>query len=148
MNTSPKPNRRVITYGTFDMFHIGHLNLLKRAAALGDELIVAVSSDEFNTVKGKNVVIPYEQRAAIVESIKYVTRVIKEESWEQKASDIRENDIDVFVMGEDWKGKFDILKDHCEVVYLARTEDVSSTHLKTSLKSLSELLQQLVRNMN
>ena len=140
--------KRVITYGTFDMFHIGHLNLLKRAKDLGDELYVAVSSDEFNKIKGKDVVIPYYQRASIVESIKYVTKVITEENWDQKVTDIQKNNIDVLVMGDDWRGKFDFLEEYCEVVYLPRTQDISSAHLKKSLKSLAELLQQMVRNMS
>ena len=125
--------KRVITYGTFDMFHIGHLNLLNRLSKLGDELIVAVSTDEFNAIKGKKTLIPYEQRAEIVRNIKCVTEVIGEESWEQKAGDVKRYEIDVFAMGNDWEGKFDFLQPHCEVVYLPRTEDVSTTELKIAL---------------
>lgn len=131
--------KRVITYGTFDMFHIGHLNLLNRLASLGDELIVAVSTDEFNALKGKKTLIPYEQRAEIVRNLKCVNRVIAEESWEQKQEDIKRLDIDLFAMGDDWKGKFDFLKPQCEVVYLPRTEDVSTTELKVAL---NEFLQE------
>ena len=126
--------RRVLTYGTFDLFHIGHLNLLKRAKELGDYLVVAVSSDDFNAIKGKKCVIPDYERMAIVEAIKYVDEVIPENSWDQKIKDVQEHDIDVFVMGDDWKGKFDFLKDYCEVVYLPRTEGISTTQLKNDLK--------------
>lgn len=125
--------KRVLTYGTFDMFHIGHLNLLRRLAALGDELIVAVSTDAFNTLKGKKTLIPYEQRAEIIRNIKGVTKVIGEESWEQKVEDIKRFEIDVFAMGNDWEGTFDFLQAYCEVVYLPRTEDVSTTELKVAL---------------
>lgn len=125
--------KRVITYGTFDMFHIGHLNLLSRLAELGDELIVAVSTDEFNALKGKKTLIPYEQRVEIVRNIKCVDKVVAEEAWEQKIEDIQKYDIDVFAMGNDWEGKFDFLKMHCEVLYLPRTEDVSTTELKIAL---------------
>jgi len=127
--------KRVITYGTFDMFHIGHLNLLNRLAELGDELIVAVSTDEFNALKGKKTLIPYEQRAEIVRNIKCVSEVIAEECWEQKASDIERYKIDIFAMGNDWEGKFDFLQEHCEVLYLPRTEDVSTTELKIALNT-------------
>jgi len=123
----------VITYGTFDMFHIGHLRLLKRLREMGDELIVAVSTDEFNELKGKKTLIPYAQRAEIVESIKYVDRVIPEENWEQKVIDIQKYDIDIFVIGNDWEGKFDFLKEYCDVRYLERTQDISTTQLKKSL---------------
>ena len=126
--------RRVLTYGTFDLFHIGHLNLLKRAKELVDYLVVAVSSDDFNAIKGKKCVIPDYERMAIVEAIKYVDEVIPENSWDQKIKDVQEHDIDVFVMGDDWKGKFDFLKDYCEVVYLPRTEGISTTQLKNDLK--------------
>ena len=125
--------KRVITYGTFDMFHIGHLKLLQRLAELGDELIVAVSTDEFNEEKDKTVLIPYAQRAEIVENIKCVDKVIPEKSWDQKVSDIKEYDISLFAMGDDWEGKFDSLKEYCEVIYLSRTQDISTTQLKKSL---------------
>lgn len=130
-------NRKtVITYGTFDLFHIGHLRLLKRIKALGDELIVAVSTDKFNLEKGKKTIIPFEQRFEIVESIRYVDKVIPEENWDQKTTDIEKFNVDLFVMGNDWKGKFDFLADKCEVIYLSRTKNISSTKLKTSLKEL------------
>jgi glycerol-3-phosphate cytidylyltransferase len=127
--------RIVITYGTFDMFHIGHLNLLKRAKALGDYLIVGVSTDKFNEQKGKKTLIPFEQRAEIVKSIKYVDLVIPEESWEQKVRDIQKYNVDTFIIGEDWKGKFDYLKEYCEVHYLPRTKGISTTQLKRSLST-------------
>lgn len=121
---------RVITYGTFDLFHYGHLKILERAKALGDYLIVAVSSDEFNAIKGKKCVYPYEHRAQIVAAIKYVDQVIKEENWEQKVSDIQKYNIDIFVMGSDWEGKFDDLSRFCKVIYLPRTPGISSTEIK------------------
>jgi glycerol-3-phosphate cytidylyltransferase len=121
---------RVITYGTFDLFHYGHLKILERAKALGDYLIVAVSTDEFNAIKGKKCVYPYEQRAKIVEAIKYVDLVISEENWEQKVADIQKYKIDIFVMGSDWEGKFDELAQFCKVVYLPRTPGISSTEIK------------------
>ncbi|MGM0826318.1 MAG: glycerol-3-phosphate cytidylyltransferase [Pseudomonadota bacterium] len=127
-------SRTVITYGTFDMFHIGHLNLLRTLSEMGDKVIVAVSTDEFNLGKGKKTLIPYEQRSQIVASIKYVDLVIPEESWEQKLSDIKEYSVDVFSIGEDWKGEFDFLNELCEVVYLPRTKNISTTDLKKSLK--------------
>ncbi|MEA2100195.1 MAG: glycerol-3-phosphate cytidylyltransferase [Campylobacterota bacterium] len=129
----------ILTYGTFDMFHIGHLKLLQRLSELGDELIVAVSTDEFNELKGKKTIIPYEQRAQIVESIKYVTQVIPENNWEQKVKDIQKYNIDIFSMGDDWEGKFDFLKEHCEVIYLERTEGISTTDLKKALNKISEI---------
>lgn len=130
--------KRIITYGTFDLFHIGHLNLLKRLAAMG-ELTVAVSTDTFNEGKGKKTIIPFEQRLAIVEGCRYVHRAIAEESWEQKVEDIKKYQIDTFVIGDDWQGKFDFLKAHCEVMYLPRTEGISTTSLKTSLGFLNNI---------
>jgi len=126
--------KKIITYGTFDLFHIGHLNILRRAKALGDYLVVAVSTDEFNAVKGKICTYPYEQRAEIVRAIKYVDEVIPENNWEQKATDIKSNDIDIFVMGNDWESKFDFLKEFCEVVYLPRTEGISTTEIKNQIR--------------
>jgi len=128
--------KRVITYGTFDLFHIGHLKLLKRARELGDYLIVGVSTDEFNKLKGKKSVFPFEERKEIIESIKFVDKVIDENKWEQKIDDIKKYNIDIFVIGDDWKGKFDFLKDYCEVVYLPRTENISSTFLKKKIKGV------------
>lgn len=129
--------KTIITYGTFDMFHIGHLKLLQRLADLGDELIVAVSSDEFNQLKEKTVLIPYAQRAEIVQNIKCVDKVIAEHNWEQKISDIELYNVDIFAMGNDWEGKFDFLEEYCEVVYLQRTQNISTTQIK---KSLSKFL--------
>jgi glycerol-3-phosphate cytidylyltransferase len=126
----------VLTYGTFDLFHIGHLNLINRLAAMGDRLIIAVSTDEFNAGKGKTSVVSYEDRARIISSIKGVDLVIPETSWEQKAQDIQEHGVDIFAIGEDWAGKFDHLEDLCEVVYLPRTEGISSTEIKQMLRVL------------
>jgi len=125
--------KKVITYGTFDLIHKGHIRLLKRAKALGDDLTVCVSSDEFNAEKGKRAYTSYEDRKYILEAIKYVDHVIPETTWDQKIRDVQENDIDIFVMGDDWKGKFDFLKDYCEVVYLPRTEGISKTKIKHDL---------------
>jgi glycerol-3-phosphate cytidylyltransferase len=131
--------KRVITYGTFDMFHVGHLELLKRIKQYGNELIVAVSTDAFNEIKGKKTIIPYQHRAQIVEAIKYVDKVIPEEHWEQKVEDIQKYKIDTLIMGDDWEGKFDFLKEYCEVIYLPRTKGISSTELKETLKTLSSV---------
>ena len=125
--------KRVITYGTFDLLHKGHIRLLKRAKALGDHLTVCVSTDEFNAEKGKKAYTPYEDRKYILQAIKYVDEVIPETNWDQKINDVIENNIDVFVMGDDGKGKFDFLKDYCEVIYLPRTEGISSTKIKQDL---------------
>ena len=130
--------KRVITYGTFDVLHYGHINLLRRAKALGDYLIVALSSDEFNNIKHKKSYYTYEQRKSILEACRYVDLVIPEFNWEQKITDVQKYEIDIFVMGDDWKGKFDFLKDYCEVIYLPRTPDVSSTKTKTFLKEQSK----------
>lgn len=123
--------KRVITYGTFDLLHYGHINLLKRAKALGDYLVVALSTDEFNAIKGKTSFFKYEQRKALLEAIRYVDLVIPENEWEQKKSDVHEYHIDVFVIGDDWKGKFDFLKlEGVEVVYLSRTPEISTSDIK------------------
>ena len=126
--------KRVITYGTFDVLHYGHINLLRRAKALGDYLIVALSSDEFNNIKHKKSYYTYEQRKSILEACRYVDLVIPEFNWDQKITDVQKYEIDIFVMGDDWKGKFDFLKDYCEVIYLPRTPDVSSTKTKKFLR--------------
>lgn len=126
-------NKTVITYGTFDMFHIGHLNLLRRLAVLGDRLIVAVSTDEFNQGKGKQTLIPFAQRAEIVRSIRYVDEVIPETRWEQKLDDVQHYGVKTFAIGDDWAGHFDFLLPYCEVVYLPRTEGISTSGLKSSL---------------
>ena len=126
----------VLTYGTFDLFHIGHLRLIERLSAMGDRLIVGVSTDEFNAGKGKKSVVSYDDRAAIVGAIKGVDLVLPERAWEQKRADIVEHGVDVFVMGDDWAGKFDDLSDVCEVRYLPRTSGVSSTDIKEMLRTL------------
>lgn len=126
--------KRVITYGTFDLLHYGHINLLRRAKALGDYLVVVLSSDEFNSIeKGKTTYFTYEERKKLLEAIRYVDLVIPENNWEQKITDVQEYKIDTFVMGDDWKGKFDFLKDYCEVVYLERTPEISTTKIKKDL---------------
>ena len=126
--------RKVITYGTFDLLHAGHINLLRRAKELGDYLIVVVSTDEFNwNEKKKKCYFSYEERKKLVEAVSYVDLVIPEENWDQKISDVKEYHVDTFVMGDDWKGKFDFLKDYCEVVYLPRTEGISTTKIKQDL---------------
>jgi glycerol-3-phosphate cytidylyltransferase len=138
---------RVITYGTYDIFHIGHLRLLQRAKALGDELIVGVSTDKFNLKKGKRVMIPFTQRAEIVKNIKSVDMVIVENSWEQKIHDIKKYDIDIFAIGDDWRGEFDFLKKYCKVIYLPRTKDISTTKLKKSLNSAFEIIEALKNDL-
>lgn len=135
--------KKVITYGTFDLLHIGHINLLKRAKELGDYLIVAVSTDKFNEAKGKKTILPYKQRAEIVKSLKFVDEVIPEKKWEQKEDDVKKHEIDIFTIGKDWEGKFDFLNDYCEVVYLERTENISSTKLKKNLKKLNLLHEKI-----
>ena len=126
--------KKVITYGTFDLLHAGHINLLRRAKELGDYLIVVVSTDEFNwNEKQKKCYFTYEERKKLVEAVRYVDLVIPENSWDQKISDVQEYHVDTFVMGDDWKGKFDFLKDYCEVVYLLITEGFSTTKIKKDL---------------
>ncbi len=127
--------KKVITYGTFDLLHYGHVNLLQRAKALGDYLIVAISTDEFNwNEKQKKCYFSYEERKRLVEAVRYVDLVIPEESWDQKVKDVQEFKVDTFVIGDDWTGKFDFLKDYCEVVYLPRTPEISTTQIKKELK--------------
>ncbi len=118
--------RKIITYGTFDILHIGHINLLKRAREMGDYLIVGLSTDEFNTSKHKEAFLSFAQRKAVVEALRYVDLVIPERDWKQKVADIKKYKVDVLVMGSDWKGKFDHLKRYCKVVYLPRTRTISS----------------------
>ena len=132
--------KRVITYGTFDLLHYGHINLLKRAKALGDYLIVAVSTDEFTRLKkDKKCYFSYEQRKGLLESVRFVDLVIPEENWDQKIKDIKEYHIDTFVIGDDWKGKFDYLKDEgVEVIYLPRTPEISTTQIKEDLHHTEE----------
>lgn len=126
----------IITYGTFDLFHVGHVRLLKRLSELGDQLIVGVSSDEFNLSKGKNSFFSYDERAEIVRSCKYVTSVFPEHSWKQKREDIIKFNADIFAMGDDWEGKFDDLSNACKIVYLPRTEYVSTTQIKNNLSKV------------
>ncbi len=127
--------KRVITYGTFDLLHYGHINLLRRAKELGDYLIVALSTDEFNwNQKKKKSFFSYEQRKKLLEAIRYVDLVIPEESWDQKRHDVKEYYIDTFVIGDDWEGKFDYLSNLCEVVYLPRTPEISTTQIKDALR--------------
>lgn len=127
--------KKVITYGTFDLLHYGHINILRRAKELGDYLVVGLSTDEFNhDHKGKECYFTYEQRKLMLEAIRYVDEVIPEKSWDQKCSDVHEYAADVFVMGDDWKGKFDFLKEEgVEVVYLPRTPEISTTQIKDDL---------------
>lgn len=125
--------KKVITYGTYDLLHVGHINLLRRAKELGDYLIVVLSSDEFNAIKHKMAYHSYEDRKIILEAIRYVDEVLPEYNWEQKIKDVVDNQVDIFVMGDDWKGQFDFLKEYCEVVYLSRTEGISTTKIKQDL---------------
>ncbi len=137
--------KRILTYGTYDLLHYGHIRLLQRAKALGDYLIVALSTDEFNEIKGKKAYHDYETRKKMLEAIRYVDLVIPEENWEQKINDVKEYHVDVVVMGSDWAGsdRFDYLKDYCEVVYLDRTEGISTTKIKHDLG-----LQEPVNGLN
>jgi glycerol-3-phosphate cytidylyltransferase len=136
--------KTVITYGTFDLFHVGHVNLLKRARELGDRLVVAVSTDEFNLQeKNKTTIVPYEHRVKVLESCRYVDLVIPESSWSQKERDILEYQIDTFIMGDDWEGKFDELKTLCNVVYLPRTKNISSTAIKQAVAVITQLSKEL-----
>jgi glycerol-3-phosphate cytidylyltransferase len=125
--------RRVITYGTYDTLHHGHIRLLRRAKSLGDYLIVALSTDDFNLLKGKKSLFSYEDRKEDLEALRYVDLVIPEKTWDQKATDVRDYYVDVFAMGDDWSGKFDYLKDSCEVIYFPRTPSISSTEIRKIL---------------
>ena len=133
MNIIDGKFKTVLTYGTFDLLHYGHLEILKRASLLGNKLIVGVSTDKFNEIKGKTCVLPYQKRKELIESLYYVDKVIPENNWDQKVTDIKGNNIDIFVIGDDWEGKFDELKDFCEVIYLPRTKGISSTKLRSIL---------------
>ena len=128
--------RIVLTYGTFDLFHPGHVQLLKRARELGSRLVVGLSTDEFNAKKGKRSVMSFEDRKTVLEACRYVDEVFAEEDWSQKLDDARRLGADVFVMGDDWAGKFDFMQDACNVVYLARTQGVSTTEIKASVQNL------------
>lgn len=127
--------KRVLTYGTYDLLHYGHIRLLKRAKELGDYLIVALSTDEFNAIKGKKAYHNYETRKKMLEAIRYVDLVIPENEWDQKIDDVKKYFVDITVMGDDWEGneKFEVLRDYCEVVYLPRTEGISTTKIKKEL---------------
>jgi len=132
-----KNMKTVLTYGTYDLLHIGHINLLRRAKALGDFLIVGLSTDEFNAVKGKKAYHSFEERKQLLEAIKYVDLIIEEKSWADKRVHIKQYNVDIFVMGSDWTGKFDDLSDLCQVIYLPRTEGISTTKIKNDLKNFS-----------
>jgi glycerol-3-phosphate cytidylyltransferase len=126
---------RVITYGTFDLFHYGHINLLRQAKQKGDYLIVALSTDDFNLEsKNKKCFFEYQKRKQLIEAVRYVDLVIPEYNWEQKPEDVKLYQVDKFVMGDDWEGKFDFLKEHCQVLYLARTPEISTTQIKSEIK--------------
>jgi glycerol-3-phosphate cytidylyltransferase len=129
----------VITYGTFDLFHIGHVRLLRRLSKYGDQLIVGCSTDEFNALKDKKCVMPYEHRCEILNACKYVSKVIPETTWEQKEEDIRNENVDVFGIGDDWNGKFDYLSRYCKVVYLPRTDGISTTTLREYVQTLYQM---------
>ncbi len=131
--------KRILTYGTFDLLHYGHLYLLKRAKLLGGELYVGVSTDEFNAEKNKRAQFPYEERIALLDELKSVDFVFPEASWEQKQSDIQKYNIDTFVIGSDWAGKFDHLKEFCHVEYLPRTDRISSTLLRSLHKESEQI---------
>lgn len=126
--------KKVLTYGTYDLLHIGHINLLKRAKDLGDYLMVGLSTDAFNDEKKKKAYHSFEDRKIILESVRFVDEVIPESSWDQKIDDVTKHNIDLFVMGDDWEGKFDFLKDYCEVIYLPRTTGMSTSKIKTDIK--------------
>ena len=128
----------VITYGTFDLLHVGHVRLLRRLKALGDTLIVGVSTDAFNTQKGKVSIYPFEERCEIIKSIRFVDKVIPEETWDQKANDVKQYNVDILAMGDDWAGKFDMLSSDVEIVYLPRTEGISTTDIRTVISRVEE----------
>ncbi|QWF15857.1 adenylyltransferase/cytidyltransferase family protein [Lysobacter capsici] len=142
--------RTVITYGTFDLLHVGHVNLLSRLRALGDRLIVGCSTDEFNEIKGKRTIYPYAQRVRILNAVRFVDKVIAEQCWEQKRDDVVREGAAVFAIGDDWAGRFDDLEDVCEVIYVPRTADVSTTEIRYLVNAmhadkLSELRVQVER---
>lgn len=143
-NTDLKKNKKVVlTYGTFDILHYGHTRLLQRSKALGDYLIVALSTDEFNLLKGKKSYYPYEIRKEMLEAVKYVDEVIPEKNWEQKKDDVINNNVDIVVMGEDWAGsiRFEYLKEYCELVFLPRTPQISTTKIKSDLNTIDGRLE-------
>lgn len=131
-------NNTIITYGTFDLFHRGHVQLLKRLKSMGNKVVVGLSTDAFNLVKGKKSVYDYNHRKELLEACKYVDKVFPEDTWEQKVSDIKRENANLFVMGDDWSGKFDYLKEHVEVIYLSRTPEISTTEIKSYLREKLE----------
>ncbi len=128
--------KTVITYGTFDLLHAGHINILHRAKAMGDYLIVGISTDSFNVIKHKEAYHTFENRKMILEAIRYVDKVIPEDSWEQKIHDIETYNVDILVMGDDWEGEFDYLNEYCNVIYLPRTTGISTSQIKDNLRNL------------
>ena len=130
--------KTVITYGTFDLFHVGHVRLLRRLRSLGDRLVVGLSTDDFNSIKGKRTTMNFAQRQEILQSCRYVDDVFSETCWEQKRDDIRREKADIFAMGDDWVGKFDDLGDLCEVIYLPRTQDISTTEVRQLVNALHQ----------
>ncbi|WP_018754766.1 glycerol-3-phosphate cytidylyltransferase [Paenibacillus terrigena] len=133
--------KKIITYGTFDLLHYGHIQLLKRAKALGDYLIVGLSSDEFNKLKGKKSVLSYQERVDLLSAIKYIDEIIPENNWEQKSRDVINNNVSIFVMGDDWKGQFDDLSEYCDVLYLERTPEISSSSIKQNILNKEKLIK-------
>ena len=131
--------KKVITYGTFDTLHFGHLKLLERAKNLGDFLIVALSTDEFNALKGKKSLLNYEERKSYLQAIKYVDLIIPENNWEQKIEDVKKNYVDIFTMGDDWEGEFDFLSEFCQVHYLKRTPSISSTMIRSKINEIKSV---------
>ena len=131
--------KKVITYGTFDTIHFGHLKLLERAKNLGDFLIVGLSTDEFNALKGKKSLLNYEERKSYLQAIKYVDLIIPENNWEQKIEDVKKNHVDIFTMGDDWEGKFDFMSDFCQVHYLKRTPSISSTMIRSKINEIKSV---------
>ena len=131
--------KKVITFGTFDTLHFGHLKLLERAKNLGDFLIVGLSTDEFNALKGKKSLLNYEDRKSYLQAIKYVDLIIPENNWEQKIEDVKKNHVDIFTMGDDWKGKFDFMSDVCQVHYLERTPSISSTMIRSKINEIKSV---------
>ena len=131
--------KKVITYGTFDTLHFGHLKLLERAKNLGDFLIVGLSTDEFNALKGKKSLLNYEERKSYLKAIKYVDLIIPENNWEQKIEDVKKNYVDIFTMGDDWEGEFDFLSEFCEVHYLKRTPSISSTMIRSKINEIKSV---------
>ena len=131
--------KKVITYGTFDTLHFGHLKLLERAKNLGDFLIVGLSTDEINALKGKKSLLNYEDRKSYLQAIKYVDLIIPENNWEQKIEDVKKNHVDIFTMGDDWKGKFDFMSDVCQVHYLERTPSISSTMIRSKINEIKSV---------